>query len=128
MKFFTTMYCIVIKKLYIFVLTISCYNIDVKSITNMIKLLITITILLCYPCIAIVDRISGYTSMDSDNNRETVNVIISESPVDSIGVKNDKAPENGQKADTTDQSCNHPENGEYWFIGINVYPDKLKNY
>ena len=92
-----------------------------------IKYLISIIILLCLPIIAQLNRLTGTTGMDSAYNNGTINFDVPVFHADSTGKKNEMVPENHPEADSIKSNFNNSEEGWYWFIGINIYPNELKN-
>ena len=92
-----------------------------------IKYLISIIILLCLPIIAQLNRLTGNAGMDSVHSNEPMNFIVPGFHADSTGEKNETVPENHQLADSIRSNFNYYKDGWYWFIGINIYPNELKN-
>jgi len=92
-----------------------------------IKYLISIIILLCLSIIAQLNRLAGTAGMYSVHNNEIMNFDIPGSHADSTREKNETVPENHQEADSIRGNFNYHKDGWYWFIGINIYPNELKN-
>ena len=91
-----------------------------------IKYPISIIILLCLPIILQSGRLTETSGMDSVLNNETVNLDVSVSHADSTGEKIAAVPERHQAADSVNGNINDFEDGWFWFIGINLYPNELK--
>lgn len=83
-------------------------------------------ILLCLPIMAQLNRLTGTAGIDSVHSNELMNFVVAGFHADNTGEKNEPVSENHQETDSVRGNFNYSE-GWYWFIGINIYPNELKN-
>lgn len=80
----------------------------------------------CFPVITQLNSLTGTAGMDSVHNNEPINFDVAGINADSTVEKNEPVSENHRETDSIRGNFNYSEEW-YWFIGINIYPNELKN-
>jgi hypothetical protein len=59
--------------------------------------------------------------------KDTFNPVITRFSAENQEEKENQVNRKLQNTDSIIRQVSYPENGWYWFIGINIYPNELKN-
>ena len=93
-------------------------------IANLIMMMV---FLFCFNGINTHVSVSQMKTIESIFTKDTSNTVITEFSPENQEARENRVTRGLQNTDSIIQQVNKPENEWYWFIGINIYPDKLKN-